>query len=239
MHGGGFRPQREEAVLGRGFVILVTAVAALWASGAPAAGEKKLVCWTDDSGAEVCSDWVPPRYSKGERRVVDPHGRTLKTLPREATAEEITERRRRAQAEAEAQSAASAKAASDRVLLESYRDVPGLLRARDERLAALDARAGTTEKAMVEGNAVLAELRSRTIAPDDAADAGAKLQQQIRSFETAHVKNAEALAALAGEREKVCASFTRDLVRMQEIAPGVANPNGACPARTVPTALNP
>lgn len=205
--------------------------ASLCASAAPTPDSETLVCWDDETGIRVCGDSVPPRYAKSERRVLDAQGRKVKTLPREATAEELATRRQRAQAEAEARRISEEQAVTDRRLLETYGDPAGVLRARNERLAALDARAATTEKALAESKTILTELRGRKPAATDEADAGAKLQKQIGRFEVAQAQNGEALRSLAKDRDKVCDNFARDLSRMQQLSPVAIQSDGACPPR--------
>jgi hypothetical protein len=204
------------------------------ASAAPASGgAKKLVCWKDERGNTVCGDSVPPRYAKGERRVIDAQGRLVQVLPREATAAELAERREREQLRVESSRAERERAAYDRFLVQSYVDVADMVRARDERLATIDGRAGLARKTLDETQAALAELRRRANAKDAEPEVRERARSQVGEFEIALADQAQSLANLGREREKTCRDASRDIRRFQELKTGVASFVGDCPAEAV------
>jgi hypothetical protein len=156
---------------------------------------------------------VPPQYAKTERQMVDEHGRVVETRPRELSAEEFAERERQQAAAAAEQKRRVEQAAYDQFLLQSYSGVDELQRARQDRLAALQARLTLTEKTSASTRSTLEQLRN------DAAQAqsDAKLKQQVRDYEKAAGDHDRALEMLRKERQNVCATFARDIRRFQEL----------------------
>lgn len=183
-------------------------------SGAAQAQKKKMVCWTDDKGVRACGDVVPPQYAKKEREVRNERGVVVERLAGEKTAEQL-------QAEAQALEAArvAMKAADyDRYLQQSFSKVIDLEAARDERLLTVKSRLRLAERALIDTEETLVELRARADklrAENKPIDA--KLSKNIQEFERGLVDSRAAIAALKAERESLKAKFESDIVRYRQL----------------------
>ncbi|MCX7069397.1 MAG: hypothetical protein NTW01_00150 [Gammaproteobacteria bacterium] len=167
-------------------------------------------CWTDDRGQRACGDVVPPADARRERALIDPRGVVTQVLPAQKSPAQVEAEAKRAREDEQRQ-------AYDRYLLQAYRDVPAIERARDERLAALDARRQLTEKAIADTRAALAELRGRQ--PASPAN-GAQLQARIDEFTAAEADQRKALSRLHDERARIHGDFDRDIGRFRELRQG-------------------
>ena len=169
-------------------------------------------CWTDDRGHRVCGDVVPPAEVRRERALIDRHGVVTGIVPAQKS---------QAQIEAEAKQARDdeQRQAYDRFLLQTYPDVPAIERARDERLAAVEAQLRLTEKAMADTRVTLADLRGRLARPASAAPAAAEagLQSRIDQFTVAEADHLKALARLRDEQTRIDGDFARDIARYRAL----------------------
>ncbi len=167
--------------------------------------------WTDDAGRAHYSDRVPPEAAHGRYTLVDSSGRTRQVFDREKTPEEA------AAAERSAKQAAQ-QADRDRALLQIYPHADDLELARANQLQALDQRSAAAHKALTENQATLNELHSREAAAQaEGADASAKLQLQIHSFETSARQTREALDKIEIQRRDTLAQFDADALRYREL----------------------
>lgn len=188
--------------------------------------KKRLVCWTDDAGDRACGDAVPARYADREKKVIDSSGRTVKTIPGAPTAEQIAEREEQSKRDAAAQREADRQAAYDRALLATYARPEELASLRDNRLATLDTSIDLAEAAARRDSVSIAELRARVPAgqqPD------ARLRASIKTQESTLAETQRAVAELRRNRESVCATFTRDIRRFQELKFGTVAFDSPCP----------
>jgi hypothetical protein len=187
-----------------------------------AAFGQKIQCWTDENGQRSCGDSVPPKYADRERQEINERGIATKQVPRAKTpAEQIAEEQAREKARKEADDAAKAaqrQQAYDRYLVESYRSVKDLEKARQERLAALDTRIVLVEKAIASGQAQLDALVARRQSLQKSNfPVDKKLEEQIKEYRRAIIENPKALEQLKMEREKVDTQFTADIARYYEL----------------------
>lgn len=175
-------------------------------------------CWEDDRGQRVCGDVVPPSDARRQRELIDKRGVVTRVVPAQKTAEQ-------AEAEARIRREMEQRAAYDRYLQQAYISVKDIERARDERLAALDARYRLAEKAMADTRGSLAELRGRIPKPAPAAEGAtpaaaaidARLQAKIDEFTIAEADHLKALARIRQERAQIVLDFARDIVRFREL----------------------
>ena len=185
------------------------------AAGATFAQQQSLiVCWNDDRGQRTCGDHVPPQYAHKQRDLYDSAGSLVKVLPAEATAEERAARERQEASE----KAAQEQAAHDLFLLQTYRNVSDLESERDGRLGQLDMKLQLAEKAVVDDQNALNDLRSRTgsaggSSGSTAAVADAGLQRQIESYENSQSDNMNAVNLLKQKRASTAAQYERDIER--------------------------
>jgi hypothetical protein len=190
---------------------LVAAVALLCIS--TAAFGQKIQCWTDENGQRSCGDSVPPKYADRERQEINERGIATKQVPRAKTpAEQIAEE------QDQAAKAAQRQKAYDRYLVESYRSVKDLEKARQERLAALDTRIVLVQKAIASGQQQLDALvaRKQSLQKNN-FPVDKKLEEQIKEYRRAIIENPKALEQLNIEREKVETQFTADIARYHEL----------------------
>lgn len=179
---------------------------------------KTLYKWTDQKGLVHYSDRIPPEASSQERdRIV--RGSVRGVLPRQQTAEEISEQQRLVKEQQQ-------QSAYDRSLLQSYQSVNEIQNTRDERLRALDERLQLAQKSVDDAGSALAELRAREAAGVPSEDA-AGLHKQIESFQLAYHEALDSATRLQAEREAVSLQFERDIQRYQQLRSGsMASGNG-------------
>ncbi len=179
---------------------------------APAAAE--IVCWTDENGNRACGDRVPPQYVKKEREVYDSSGRLIRREQREMTAEE--------KAALQAEQARAAReleqARYDRFLIQTYETVDDLIRAKEDRLAMIDARIALAEKNQRETGAEMEKLEAAAAAQREQGKAlPDKLAEQLAKFRASHAEASVAVRKLTAERARVAAGFDRDIARYRAL----------------------
>lgn len=225
--------RRCRPAFGRALALLALTLAAapspVLAQAATGNG-KKLQCWTDDRGQRACGDAVPPGEARRQRAIIDQRGVVKKVLPAQKSAAEI-------EAQLKAQRAREQAEAYDRYLLQAYQSVDEIGRARDERIAAIDARLRIAEKSLADASATLNELRQRAATAAPAAPAATKpaaeeidpkLADKIATFTASRASQAEAVTRLRHERERIQSDFARDINRYREL-------RAPAPAATAPT----
>lgn len=194
--------------------LITVLILALIPAAAMAQTKKKMVCWVDDKGVRACGDAVPPQYAKKEREVLNERGVVVERLAGEKTAEELQNEARKLE-----EARAAMKAADyDRYLQQSFSKAMDLEAARDERLLTVKGRLRLAERALADGEKILADLRSRADklrAEDKPLDA--KLSKNLQDFETGVADNQKAVAALTAERESLKVKYERDVARYREL----------------------
>lgn len=209
-------PDRLQPAAGLVLVLLIGTGLPLLATAQ--ARKAPVQCWTDDRGQKVCGDVVPPSEARRQRELIDKRGVVTKVVPAQKTAEQV-------EAEGKIRREMEQRVAYDRYLLQAYNAVPDIERARDDRLAALDARLRLAEKSMNDTRASLSELRGRIPQPAPVADGetpaalkvDARLQAKIDEFTIAEADHLKALARLRQERAQIVVEFARDIVRFREL----------------------
>lgn len=224
----------EGRALGAFWLLMAAAVAfpssVTFAQSQPKSSGKKLVCWNDELGRKSCGDSVPPRYADKQRKVVDGTGRTVKVIPGALTPEQRAAAEAQARQDAATQRAADQQAAYDRALLATYAKPQELAALRDDRLASLDTTIQLSESAARRETVSVAELRARLPAPGSKDKAPPGLLKQITQFETALSETQQSLSDMRKNRETLCANFTRDIQRFQELKSGAVTYSSPCPA---------
>jgi len=198
--------------------IKLTALALAFAvvSVAQAAGESKaLYRWVDENGQVHYGDKVQPSEAKRGREAIK-NGVVTKVIPRELSGAELEQAQARIAAEKAAEEARQQRIARDRYLVQSFSSVADLQAAREERLAALDARAVLAQTAVTENEKTLADLRARTV-----SKAGeAALKKQIQSFESSLIENIQSVRKLREERALTENRYTADIERFKALRAG-------------------
>jgi hypothetical protein len=101
--------------------------------------------WVDEDGRIHFGDAVPPEAAKGEREIINEHGVTIQTLPREPTDEEIAAWELAASVAESDRLRAEELKRRDSVLLSTYMSVAEIQELRDRRRELLDGRIRVTE----------------------------------------------------------------------------------------------
>lgn len=193
--------------------LLAFALAAL--DTAYAADGKALYRWVDANGQVHYGDKVPASDAKQGRESMK-NGVVTKVVPRELRGAELEQAQARIAADKAAEEARQQRITYDRYLLQSFGSVADLQATREERLAALDARATLAQAAVIENEKTLADLRARsgTKAPD------AALKKQIESFENSLIENLQAVRKLRDERSATELKYKNDIERFKGLRAG-------------------
>ena len=101
--------------------------------------------WVDENGTVHFGDSIPPQYSKTDRQVLNTHGITVKTLPRERTSEEIEELARAEVMATAKRHRADEMMQRDNVLLSTYLSIDEIAALRNRRKELLDGQILVTE----------------------------------------------------------------------------------------------
>ncbi len=180
-----------------------------------AAESRALYRWVDEKGQVHYGDKVPPGESKQGRESIK-NGIVTKKVPRELKGAELEREQARLAEVKVAAEAYQQRAANDRYLLQSFASVADLQDARDQRLNSLDARIQLAEKAVVENEKTLADLRARSSGkPPDPV-----LRTQIETFEGSLIDNLQAVHKLRQERTATEARYTTDIARFKGLKMG-------------------
>lgn len=186
---------------------------------AAVAGMKQIQCWDDDKGNRMCGDSVPPQYAKKEREYFNRQGVVVKKKSRELTPQEAAEEKRKADEAAAELKRIQEQAAYDKFLTDTYGSSKELESARKLREQTLDGRIALAQKAIVDNQKTLVDLRGRVDkagkkAPDK------KLLDQVKKFEASLADNKTAVVQLQDEKAKMVDKFNKDIARYQQLRPG-------------------
>jgi len=94
--------------------------------------------WVDSKGVVHYSDQVPPSDADKERKILDKTGKTLKTIDRAKTKDELAEAKRRATLEAKRLKILKKQKEKDRVLLMTYQSLAEIYAARDVKISTVE-----------------------------------------------------------------------------------------------------
>lgn len=105
----------------------------------PLMSEAALYRWVDSNGKVHYSDQVPPEEARYERKVIDESsGRTIETIERSKTQQELQELKRLQAIRAEERRRAKQQEDRDRVLLLTYQSANEIIAARDNKLSTIE-----------------------------------------------------------------------------------------------------
>lgn len=108
---------------------------------------KKMYRWVDENGAVYFSDQVPPDQVQHQRETMNEKARVLDKVDKAKTAEQMVQQKRLEALRQEQAKIIAKQAASDKVLLATYRSLEDINRALNNKLALLE-----TEKKGLEAN---------------------------------------------------------------------------------------
>lgn len=183
--------------------------------GAPA-GE--LYRWVDDDGNVHYGDRMPAEATDDEHAVMDDQG--VVREERRSAAEEERDRERERTEEAQRRQAES-QSRRDHVLLQTFTTEEDLIRTRDRRLEAIDARIGVVEHQMEklerQRNRHREHLESlRDITTED-AHARELARERIERTESRLETRQATLEDLQQQRRRIADEFDADLERYREL----------------------
>lgn len=184
-------------------------------AGAAVAADKALYRWVDENGQVHYGDKVPPKDAKQGRETIN-DGRVTKVVPRELTGAELQAAQTRLLEEKARQDAKQQRLIYDRYLLQSFASVADLQAAREERLTAIEGRIALAQKAVLDNEKTLTDLRARSGAEPPTGD----LKKQTESFEGSLVDNLQVLRRLRDERGLTEAKYAADIERFKQLRAG-------------------
>lgn len=191
-------------------------ILALAASPALQAG--KLYRWVDENGSVHYSDRVPPEQIRQGREELDEQGRTVKSVDRAKTEEEIAAAKREAEKQAEEKRLAQEKAIADRVLLQTYTSLDDIVRSRSRKLNAIEATIRVTEGRVDKLNE---ELARQTESAADVERRGEALppalQETIASLKQQIDDNLKYIAGKRTESQALESRYNADIQRYKEL----------------------
>lgn len=184
--------------------------------------QAKLYKWTDAQGRVHYSDKVPPEAVKQEREVKSKSGITVdkvdaaksrEQLEAERAAKAAEEERRRREEEVRRK-----QEAADRTLLLTFSNANEIVRARDDRVAAIDGQIGLTKDRLAKLDDQLQKARKRAAdversgrgKPEEAYKRVTDLERQVDEYKTFVAKR-------EAERAEVISKFNADLARYKEL----------------------
>lgn len=187
-------------------------------AAAPAAQAGKLVCWTDDKGQRACGDRVPPQYAKGERQVLDAHGRVVQKQGRQKTEAEVAEEERKAAAVIAEKERFEKQSKDDRFLLQTFNTPQDLEQSRDSRLRALNAQIVLNDKSIADSEKTLKSLQERAAQDKkEGKPVDASLEKQIRQFEADIAESRAAREQKLKDQAAIKSKFGNDIERFNKL----------------------
>lgn len=178
----------------------------------------ELYRYRDDNGVLVLGNSIPPKYAAKGYTVLSPTGRVIRVVPRQLTPAEIAERdRKRAKEEAERKALAE-RYASDAELLRLYSSAEDLERARDRKLADIEALISTTrgniQRLKIQKHNL--ELRAAEL-ERSGSEVSSELIKNLSAIDAQIRDKEDEIAARLREQETVRAQFSEDLQRFRQL----------------------
>jgi hypothetical protein len=179
--------------------------------------------WVDEDGRIHYGDAVPPEFAKGEREVINEHGITIRTLPREPTEEEIAAwELARSVEEADRLRAEEIKR-WDGVLLNTYMSVEEIQALSTRRKELLDGRIRVTELYLSNLREKLSKLqrdasRFQPYNPDpNAPPIHDWLAKELANTLNSILVYEQTLVATRAQQMEIVAKFEQDIGRFKTL----------------------
>ena len=179
----------------------------------------KLYRWVDEDGEVHYGDRMPADASRNEHAVMDESG--VVREQRRSADDEAAERERARAEEEGSRAQAEAQERHDRMLLETFASEEELLRMRDRRVEAVDARIAVVEHQLedlrAERREHQAHLDSIRSATTEDAPARKMARRRIDRTEQRIEQVRARLETLEAQREEIEERFAADLERFREL----------------------
>jgi hypothetical protein len=104
----------------------------------PCLTQAALYRWVDSAGKVHYGDHVPPEYAEQEKKKLDASGRTIETIERSKTQQELEELRELQRLREEERKQEALRQSKDRMLLLTYQGVDEIVAARDTKVSTLE-----------------------------------------------------------------------------------------------------
>jgi len=186
--------------------------------GQDAPANSRIVCWDDTQGRRVCGDYQTIDGSKRERKIYDPQGRVIDTLPAELTREEREQQAAEARAIAAADRAAREREAHDQLLKLRFASPEEVREDGVLRLKQLDERRELAQQALDDARGAVQALEEREPAPESGdSEEDADIVQRLELYREAVLQRQQNLASLDQQRVDLCRSVDTDIRRYGEL----------------------
>lgn len=174
--------------------------------------------WVDDQGQVQYGDRIPPEYAKNELKTLNDQGITVDTRERAPTLEERIERHRQTKIRAEIERVRQERVAYDRVLLDTFTTEQDMVKARDNRIDALDASIRITKGRIT---TITERLQKLTRKAADIERSGKqvpeKLHNEIQSNRAQVEHNEGFIRVKKSEQTQIREVFEADIRRFREL----------------------
>lgn len=185
--------------------------------------DKNTYRWRDEQGRIHYSDRVPPEHSRHGRQLLDDQGKVLEQVePAKTPAQRAADQRRAKQA-AERARLARRQARKDRILLNTFENEAALIKARDDKIAAIDSQIAVSQNTLAGLKGRLNSLqetaaeRERT-GKNVSADLTARLAQVRQRIKRAQ----QYIAQKEAEQHQVRERYESDILRYRQLRDGTS-----------------
>ena len=185
----------------------------------PAFAEAALYRWVDSNGKVHYSDQVPPEHAKHERKVIDEaSGRTIDTIERSKTQEELLELKQLKKQRAEEKRREKMQASKDRVLLLTYQSVNEIVAARDTKLSTIELAKEHAMDSRKTQTARLHEIRQRAADFERSSKAiPQRVLDEIKAQEAKIEKINQYILAREKDQDRLKKEFSGYIARYKEL----------------------
>lgn len=182
------------------------------------AGAAKIKCWTNDEGVRECGESVPPEYAQQGHKELNKRGIVVDEKDRALTEEEIAEQRRQEERQARQERKREKQRRLDAVLLQTFSSEKDIIRARDDKIAAMNAQIKLAESRNEKLQADLDKRLETAAAHERAGKQQPKdLLKDIENLRRQIQTNDEFIAGTKAERERIKEKYNADLERFREL----------------------
>lgn len=178
----------------------------------------KFYRWVDEDGQVYYSDKVPPEHIRQKREELNDRGLVVKTIEAAKTPEQLAEEARLARLREQEERKRKEVELHDQWLVSTYRSEQDLIRARDEKLAALEGAARLTRDRVDTLKLDLQKLRTQAANLERAAmPVPETLLTDVANIERQIAENLDFFLRKKQEQTQLKIDYDRDLERLGEL----------------------
>ena len=198
--------------------LLLTATFILGALSISSPAQAAFKCWTNHEGIRECGNKVPPEFAQQGHQEISSQGMIKSEQARTKTSEELAEEARLAAIEAEKLKLEEEQARQDKILLDTYTDVDGIEKKRDEDIATIQSRINLANKRRKKIQQDLDKRIKAAAAEERSGRAPNKnLLKDIESLKRQVKNNEKFIADKRKEQEAVKASYAKYIDRFNTL----------------------